>query len=258
MTLLGKETWLHRVNPSLKLLVVCILCIAVLFIDNLNYMMNLSVGFLILFLLFTGYPLKFILLLVVPFCFIFISTSSAMVMFGQGETTWFKWGLVHITEESFFTGLLVGFRALIFAMMGLTFALTTKPVNLFYSLMQQAKLKPKYAYSFMAALRLITIMKEEFQTIRYAMKVRGVKKQKGLKSIFFKIKSYAVPLLSGSIRRAHRIAVAMEAKQFSDDKNRTYYYNFSYSPYDYTFILYVLVLLVISFYASTHIPYVSV
>ncbi|MEC0141021.1 energy-coupling factor transporter transmembrane component T, partial [Paenibacillus macerans] len=43
---------------------------------------------------------------------------------------------------------------------------------------------------------------------------------------------YAVPLLSQSIRRAHRVAVAMEAKDFDGSRPRTYYYRFAYSRYD--------------------------
>lgn len=81
-------------------------------------------------------------------------------------------GLIRITEESFLRGMLIGLRAMVFAVLGLTFALTTRPVNLFYSLMQQLRLDPKYAYSFMAALRLIPIMTEEFETIRNARKAR--------------------------------------------------------------------------------------
>lgn len=104
--------------------------------------------------------------------------------FGKGETTWWEWGLIHITEESFYRGLHLGFRALIFALLGLMFSLTTRPVFLFYSLMQQLKLKPKYAYSFMAGIRLIPIMIEEFQTIRQAMIVRGVEQRKGLANFF--------------------------------------------------------------------------
>lgn len=45
---------------------------------------------------------------------------------------------------------------------------------------------------------------------------------------------YVVPLLAQSIRRAHRVAAAMEAKQFDGDraKARTYYYPSRYSRYD--------------------------
>ncbi|MFD4929228.1 energy-coupling factor transporter transmembrane component T family protein [Peribacillus butanolivorans] len=258
MNVSSVETWLHKINPSLKLFVLIVLCMVALFIKDLNYMINVTMGVLLLFLCFSGHPIKRILLLSIPFCFIFLSTSSAMILFGQGETLWFKWGLISITEESFMRGLLVGFRALLFAVLGLTFSLTTRPVNLFYSLMQQVKLKPKYAYSFMAALRLIPIMLEEFQTIRNAMRVRGVERKKGIRSLYFKMKAYSIPLLSGSIRRAHRIAVAMEAKRFSDTRNRTYYYEFGFSKNDHGFILYFVILLLAGFYLSVQFPYLSI
>jgi len=254
VNLASTETWLHRVNPTLKLSGILLLCITVLWIHELNYLLNLAIGIITLFLFFTGHRFKHLVLFLIPFGFIFVSTSSAMILFGQGETTWFKWGLVHITEESFYRGMLVGLRALLFAALGLTFALTTKPVWLFYSLMQQAKLKPKYSYSFMAAFRLIPIMMEEFQTIRNAMKVRGVERQKGFRVIYFKIKTYAAPLLSGSIRRAHRIAVAMEAKRFIDTNERTYFYQTRFSISDLMFTGYFILILVVGYYATNWFP----
>lgn len=244
---LVKETWLHRVNPSLKLGMSLLLCIAVMFVRNLEGMAAIGIGLLVLFLLFTGQPLKRILLLLIPFCVIFVSTASAMIMFGKGDTLWFEWGLIRITEESFLRGMLIGLRAGVFAVLGLTFALTTRPVNLFYSLMQQLRLNPKYAYSFMAALRLIPIMTEEFETIRNARKVRGSEKVNGLQGILFKMKVYTIPLLSGNIRRAHRIAVAMEAKRFSGNESRTYYYEVGYSGNDILFIAYMLLLASVSY-----------
>ncbi|PTQ85504.1 energy-coupling factor transport system permease protein [Trichococcus patagoniensis] len=247
---LAKETWLHRVNPSLKLGMALLVCIVVLFVRNLEMMAFIGIGLLLLFLLFTGQPLKRILLLLIPFCAIFVSTASAMILFGNGQTLWFEWGLIRITEESFLRGMLIGLRAFVFAVLGLTFALTTRPVNLFYSLMQQLRLDPKYAYSFMAALRLIPIMTDEFDTIRNARKVRGGESARGLRGILFKMKVYTIPLLSGSIRRAHRIAVAMEAKRFSGKESRTYYYDFGFSGNDVLFLAYMLLLVVMGYWTK--------
>lgn len=250
-----KETWLHSINPSLKLLVMLVLFIQVLFIHNPNVLINLTFVFFLLFIAFTGYPFKSLMLFLLPFFIIFISTASSMILFGKGETTWFKWGLVHITEESFFRGVHLGFRALIFALLGIIFSLTTRPVYLFYSLMQQLKLKPKYAYSFLAAVRLIPIMLEEFQTIHQAMKVRGVERTKGIRGMFEKLKHYAIPLLSQSIRRAQRIAVAMEAKRFSNEAKRTFYYEMKFSKYDAIFVTSIFVLCILAYYVSTYYPY---
>ncbi|WP_408009348.1 energy-coupling factor transporter transmembrane component T family protein [Pseudalkalibacillus sp. A8] len=254
MDLNFNETWLHKINPTLKLFTMMILFIFVLFVHQLNWLINLTIGALILLWFFSGHPKKRISLLLIPFLIIFISTSSSMILFGKGDTTWVKWGLVHITEESFYRGFHLGFRALIFATLGLTFALTTRPVNLFYSLMQQVKLNPKYAYSFMAGLRLIPIMVEEFLTIRNAMKVRGVQQQRGLRAFYFKIKSYSIPLLSQSIRRAHRIAVAMEAKRFTGVGGRTYYYKLGFSVNDGIFVAYLGVIILLGYYLSVVWP----
>lgn len=237
-----KETWLHRINPSLKLLVMLALFISVLFIHNLNVLINLTIVLFLLFFTFTGYSFKSLLLFLFPFIIIFISTSTSMIFFGKGETTWFQWGLIHITQESFFRGLHIGFRALNFALLGIIFSVTTRPVYLFYSLMQQLKLPPKYAYSFLAGVRLIPIMIEEFQTIHYALKVRGASRARGIRGLFEQIKRYAVPLLSQSIRRAQRIAVAMEAKHFSSYSKRTYYYEIGFSKYDLLFVTSIVVL----------------
>jgi energy-coupling factor transport system permease protein len=250
-----RETWLHRTNPSLKLLVMLGLFIVVLFVHNPNILVNFAIGLILLFFIYTGYPPKYLLLFFLPFLLIFVSTASSMMLFGQGKTTWFQWGLVHITKESFLRGMHLGFRALTFALLGLIFSLTTRPVYLFYSLMQQLKLKPKYAYSFLAGVRLIPIMLEEFQTVQSALKVRGVAANSG---ILEKVKRYAIPLLSQSIRRAQRIAVAMEAKRFSSGTKRTFYYEIGFSKYDMVFLLYIIVMAILAFYVATISPYIPV
>ncbi|CAM3953127.1 energy-coupling factor transporter transmembrane component T [Geobacillus sp. FSL K6-0789] len=249
-----RETWLYEANPSLKLIVLVMLFFAVLFIHNPNVLINLSLALFVLFCFGTGYPAKLLVWLFLPFFLIFVSTASSMMMFGEGTTTWFRWGLIHVTAESFWRGMHLGFRALSLGLLGLIFSLTTRPVQLFYSLMQQLKLKPKYAYSFLAAVRLLPIMIEEFQTVRYALRVRGVPNRGGLG----KVKRYAIPLLAQSIRRAQRIAVAMEAKQFSNSGQRTFYYEIKFGKCDIWFVVLTVALLVAAYYAGVHYPYISV
>ncbi|ERJ13159.1 energy-coupling factor transporter transmembrane component T family protein [Haloplasma contractile] len=253
----SKYTWLHKINPSLKFIIVTLVFIAVLFVHNINVLINLVIGFLTLYVLYTGHPYKRLLFVSIPFIIIFISSITSMIFFGQGDTTWYKIGLIHITEESFFRGLHVGIRGLLYALVGVLFALTTRPVMLFYSFMQQLKIKPKYAYSFMAAIRLVSIMIEELQILRYALKVRGVKEAKGIKGMYQQIKAYFIPLLSQSIRRAHRIAVAMEAKRFTNYK-RTYYYKVGYSMNDLIYIIYICVIAFCSYYLAANFPYLSI
>ncbi|WP_425464837.1 energy-coupling factor transporter transmembrane component T family protein [Paenibacillus piri] len=250
-----EETWLHRVNPSVKLILSVGMFFVVLFTDNINVLVNMTIAQLLLLLLFSGHPLSRLLLLLLPFGLVFVSSSMSMMLFGKGDTTWLRWGLVHVTEESFFRGLHIGLKTVNMALTGLLFALTTKPVALFYSLMQQCKLPPKFAYSFMAALRLMPIMADELRTLRMALKVRGVKRRAGLAGFYETLRLYAIPLLAQSIRRAQRIAVAMEAKRFSMARGRTYYYRIGFSLRDVYLLLFFAAAISASIYAGQHLPY---
>ncbi|WP_166001415.1 energy-coupling factor transporter transmembrane component T [Bacillus sp. Cs-700] len=257
LTLQYEETWLHRLNPAFKLVFFLSLFLTLLFVHNPNVMSNLTFVPFILVLFATGHRRIVIALLLIPFLLLFFSSASSMMFFGQGSTTWWRWGIVHITEESFFRGLHIGFRALNFALLGLLFALTTRPVFLFYSLIQQLKVPPRFAYSFMAAVRILPVMVEEFQQLRAALLIRGVKKKKGLRRVTQSIMLYAVPLLSQSIRRAHRIAVAMEAKQFNN-KERTYYYKQTFSKVDIYFVLYIIAGFCLSYWIGYTFPYFEI
>ncbi|MBN3555455.1 energy-coupling factor transporter transmembrane protein EcfT [Fictibacillus nanhaiensis] len=248
----AKHTWLHSINPSLKLVTILSLFIVAINIHFLDLMVGFLCVILLLFIFATGYSYKQLFILSLPFVLIFLSTSSSMILFGKGETILYKWAYIQVSEESLIRGIHLGFRALSFAMLGLLFALTTKPVKLFYSLMQQFRLSPKFAYSFMAAIRLIPIMVEEYQMIINAQRVRGVEQ----KNNFLKrMKRLAIPLLSQSIRRAYRIAVSMEAKRFQSDKKRTYYYKVGFSRNDLFFISYFLLMLGLIYILSIHDPF---
>ncbi|MEI2663279.1 energy-coupling factor transporter transmembrane component T family protein [Rossellomorea sp. LJF3] len=249
-----KHTWLHHINPSMKLIVMVALFLFLLFVHYLNWLVYLTLFAFLLLWSFSGYSKRLVMLMALPFFLVFLSTASSMIMFGKGETTWFTWGMIHVTEESFYRGVHIGLRAFLFAVLGLMFALTTRPVLLFYSLMQQLGLKPKYAYSFMAGIRLIPIMMEEFTTIRNALKVRGTRERTGYTKLFHTIQSYSIPLLAQSIRRAHRIAVAMDTKGFDGDGERTYFYKVGFSKFDSYFMGSILLMASLSYILSIYLP----
>lgn len=257
LTFSHRDTWLHGVNPSLKLVMFMLLFIAIILIHNPTIMLNITIGTLLL-LVWTGHPWKRLLLYASPFILVFISTSTGMMFFGTGETTWWRFGLVHITEESFYRGIHLGLRALAMAASGLLFGLTTRPVRLFYSLMQQWRLSPKYAYSFLAAMRMVPIVIEEFQTLRHALKVRGTQRRGWFVGLYNMLRMYAIPLLAQSIRRAQRVAIAMEAKQFASETKRTYYYLIGYSLKDVVFILYFAIVVVLAYLLGGQYAYFGI
>lgn len=223
---------MHRANPASKLMMMLLLFIMTLLTHRLDFIFYQAVLFIVLLFALSGYQPWKVALIILPFVLVFVSSATTMILFGKGDTLWWAWGLFHISEESFYRGIHIGLKAVTFASQGLLFVLTTSSVALFYALMQQMKLPPKYAYSFMASVRLLPMVWEELLVRRNALLIRGLRSPRGLAGLATGAKLYAVPLLSQSIRRAHRVAVAMEAKAFDGSRPRTYFYPTAYSRYD--------------------------
>ncbi|WP_019532891.1 energy-coupling factor transporter transmembrane component T family protein [Paenibacillus ginsengihumi] len=253
-----KETWLHRTNPSGKLLLSVALFFLVLFTHNLNVLVNATWMLFVLLIAASGHPGRRIALLGLPFALMFLSSAMSMILFGRGDTLWFRWGLVAVSEESFYRGIHIGLKTVDTGIVGMLFALTTRPVSLFYSLMQQLKLPPRYAYSFMAALRLLPMVAAEYRTLEMALKVRGVRPRRGIAGFSDRLRRYSVPLLAQSIRRAQRIAVAMEAKRFSAARQRTYYYTVSWSANDLLLVAALSLIWLVSMYIGNQFPFFDV
>ena len=216
-------TWLHRANPALKLILFVALFVLTMFVHHIDASFYLACAFLLLFVC-SGYPLWKTALLTAGFALVFVSASLTMILFGKGTEIWWSLGPIHISKESFYRGLHLGFRSIAFGCQGLLFVLTSTSTGLFYALMQRLKLSPKYAYSFMASIRLLPMAGEELRIRREALAVRGAGGAAGLGGLLRLPERYALPLLAQSIRRAQRTAAAMEVKRFDAGRRRTYYY----------------------------------
>ncbi len=248
---------MHHVNPAIKFVACIGLFVIILFTHRLDFIVYQFIGYTTLLFLSSGYSLRKLILLTLPFIVIFVSSSMTMILFGKGETTWWSWGLFRITEESFYRGIHIGFKTLSCAATGLLFALTTRPTLLFYAMMQQLRLPPKYAYAFMASFRMLPILWEELQIRQQALAVRGVRTGHSVLGWKERLLNYAVPLLAQSIRRAQRIAVAMEAKRFAAQAGtsmRTYYYKTSVTSRDGVFLIVILLLVSGAYVASHGVP----
>lgn len=242
------KTFIDYANPLTKILLAAILFVTVVFIHNPNILFHLTILMLIMLLVLSGVKLKYLILILI---FIFISgfiSSLYMIFYGEGTETLFRYGIIHITEESFIRGIHITMRGVTLSLFGALVIFTTKITDVFYALMIQLKVKPKYAYSFMAAIRMVPIIIAEYLQLRQARKVRKSLIHKKYISGFKGLKSTIVTLLSQSIRRAYRLGIAMESKGFTDGR-RTYFYKTSFSKYD----LYLLLLMAAAIAAAVQL-----
>ena len=115
---------------------------------------------------------------------------------------------------SLYNALQLSTRVLGFAGLGLLFALTTKGEDFMISLMQQAHVKPKFAYGILAAFHLMPNIAAELEDARLAYRVRGIKVSAWSLKPFF-------AAMVNCIHWSENLAMAMESKGFDGDGART-------------------------------------
>ena len=121
----------------------------------------------------------------------------------------------------FVTGLALGLRLLGIALSGVIALATTDPTDLADSLQQQARLSPRLAVGVLAAVRMLPILAAEWQLLGMARRARGV--SAGWSPIAAARLAFGklLALLVGAVRRATRLALAMDARGFGTAACRT-------------------------------------
>lgn len=132
------------------------------------------------------------------------------------------------SSHSLYNALQLGARVLAFAGLGMLFALTTDGEQFVASLIHQGKLPPKFAYGVLAAFHLLPNIKKEYEDARLTYQVRGMKLSPlSLRPVF--------TALVNALRWSESVAMAMESKGFSGDRDRTYYAVTQVHWYDFAF-----------------------
>lgn len=105
------------------------------------------------------------------------------------------------------------------------FVLTTDPSRLVRSLIHQAHISPRIAYSVFVAYRFVPLLEVEFETIRAAHQMRGGARGNGPLDRVREVVGYAIPLLASAVRKGERVALAMESRGFGalPASERTYF-----------------------------------
>ena len=101
--------------------------------------------------------------------------------------------------------------------------LTTDPVDFVVALIHQGRLPVRVGYAVFAAYRFMPLIQEELDNIRAAHQVRGDTHRPGLIARVRQTFGYAIPLLAISVRRAERVALAMDSRGFGARPDRTYF-----------------------------------
>ena len=249
--------FIDDVNIITKLLLGIVLFIFIIFVHNFDFMLYITILMLIYLLLLNGTQFKITLIFITLSIAFALLSSLFMILYGKGSHTLLHLGFINITTESLLRGLHVALRTMTISFYGILIALTSQVVMIFYSLMQHLKVKPKIAYAFMAAIRMVPIMVSSLIQLRRSLRIRYQMIDRSNYRGFKRIKHLIIPLLSQNIRKAHQLSVAMESKGFKDGP-RTYYYYAPFSYKDVLFIALTICIIILAFVASLYIPITGV
>lgn len=105
-------------------------------------------------------------------------------------------------------------RVIALALPGVLLVASTDPVRLADALTVHWRLSTRFAYGSLAALRLVPLLAAEWESIRLARRARGVDGGRDPVAHVRLLAGTAFALLVGAIRRATRLAAAMDARGF--------------------------------------------
>jgi energy-coupling factor transport system permease protein len=156
--------------------------------------------------------------------------STAIVAADSG-TVLLDVGIWSISEGSLQLGLGFMLRGLAIALPAILLMTCTDPTDLADALAQKARLPHRFVLGTLAAMRLVGLLAEEWQTIGMARRARGVGSHGGPLQRLRATLGQSFGLLVQAIRRASRLAVTMEARGFGTGE-RTWARESTYSFLD--------------------------
>ncbi len=131
-------------------------------------------------------------------------------------------GPVRITAQAVWAGLAVGLRLVVIALTTLLVFGPSDSTRLADSLVQQWRLPDRFAYGTLASLRVAPLMAADWATIGAVHRLRGIA-PRGPAARLRDLGGRLLALLVAAIRRAERMALAMDARGFDCGLRRSHY-----------------------------------
>ena len=146
-------------------------------------------------------------------------------------------GPILFTTDSVTAGIAIGLRGLAIALPGIFLLVSTDPTDLADALAQRLHLPARFVLGALAAMRLVGLLLEEWRTLGLARHARGADAAGGPLGRLRNFLGQGLALLVQAIRRATRLAVAMEARGFGSGE-RTWARTSTFSLIDVWVLLY--------------------
>lgn len=264
MTMMGQyyplDSPVHRLDSRTKI-VLTVLFLMVVFISKTFLGNTISLIFLLFTIFLSKIPIKVIVKVFKGLGFLILFTVFMNIFFNQEGKIFFQFYFLKITSGGIYYSAQIFFRLCIIIVASSMLTFTTQTLDFADGL--ESLLKPLEKIKFPSheismiitiALRFIPTIIEELEKIKKAQISRGADFETG--GLIKKVKSFIpllIPLFVSSFKRADELAMAMEARGYRGDINRTKLKELKRTKLDYyavsIFVFYtVLILCEANFY----------
>jgi energy-coupling factor transport system permease protein len=218
---LTRTTPVARLVAGLVWLVACILTL-----DPIVPLRLAAAGVLAL-ALWSGLPLRRIPGRIAPISLAILTLTVFSILLSSANADLSlpklaAFGPIRITGPAISGGLAMGLRVVVIALTSLLVFGPSDPTRMADSLVQQWHFPDRFAYGTLAALRVAPFMAADWATIGAARRLRGLQPRGPVGRVRVASGRLFVMLVS-AIRRAERMALAMDARGFDCGLRRSHY-----------------------------------
>ncbi|HLR72581.1 MAG TPA: energy-coupling factor transporter transmembrane protein EcfT [Pseudogracilibacillus sp.] len=243
------DSFIHKLDPRTKIIIIFFYVIVVFFANN-AWSYGLLTLFVLLAIIITRIPLRFILKGLTPIWFLIFFTFLLHLFLTKEGPVVFEWGIFTFYLGGIIQGAIISLRFLLLILMTSLLTLTTTPIEITDAI--EALLNPlkkvkfpvhELALMMSISLRFIPTLMQETDKISKAQASRGVDFRTGkFKERIKAIIPLLVPLFVSAFKRAEELAMAMEARGYKGGEGRTKLRALTYAMRDYImFVVFIAV-----------------
>jgi energy-coupling factor transport system permease protein len=221
-----RPDFLTRVTPVARLLAGMTWLVASIITLDPVVPVRLAIAAIVALVLWSGLPLRRIPRRIAPLGFAILSlTFFSIVLSGANAdrslAALVQFGPLRITGPAISAGLAIGLRVVVIGLTTLLVFGPSDPTRLADSLVQQWHVPDRFAYGTLGALRVAPFMADDWAVIAAARRLRGIKP--GGVGRVRDTGDRLLVMLVAAIRRAERLALAMDARGFDSGIKRSHF-----------------------------------
>jgi len=236
------DTFLHHLDARAKMLPITLVLVLGLLTESFAFYL-IVLGALVAGLLVSGVGARQLLSNARPIIWLVAITMLYHLAFSGGESRiMFEWGWLRLREAALLKASFFSLRLVLFVAIAFLITLTSSPSELAESFTRilsplrrlRIPVQDLSLILFMA-IRFIPVLYEEFETIRNAQMIRGVRFTGSVVTRIRKTVSIIIPVFVAALQRADDLALAIEARGYRSDTERTVYSHLRFGAREWLF-----------------------